>query len=59
MPIRDPVPFWPWISTLELSNMFFLPFFFSGALKKMKAKFNAKPIAAAETGEAANEKKND
>jgi hypothetical protein len=32
---------------------------FSGALKKMKAKFSAKPIAAAGTGESENEKKND
>jgi hypothetical protein len=33
--------------------------FFSGALKKMKAKFSAKRIAAAGTGEPENEKKND
>jgi hypothetical protein len=35
------------------------PLFFSGALKKMKAKFSAKPIAASETDEPENEKKND
>jgi hypothetical protein len=39
--------------------MFFKTGFFAGALKKMKAKFSAKPVAAEGTGESENEKKND
>jgi hypothetical protein len=44
---------------IVVQHVFQNRFVISGALKKMKAKFSAKPIAAAGTGEPENEKKND